>query len=113
MNDAKKREANRVFAARKRALAKIPKQRTTSPLERWVDRAACAGLPLVWFFPFDKPGVNYDHRKTARAVAVCRTCPVMDQCRADAIERRDTWGVRGGLTPNELLKATGRTRNGK
>ncbi|WP_017541811.1 MULTISPECIES: WhiB family transcriptional regulator [Nocardiopsis] len=35
------------------------------------------------------------------AKAVCRTCPFREQCLADALERREPWGVWGG----ELLVA--------
>lgn len=111
----RKREVNRVFAAKKRALAKIPKQRTSSPLERWVDQAACAGMDIELFFPEQKAGMDRTHERPrlARALLICASCPVLEQCKTDALERRDTWGVRGGMTPGELMAAIGRTRQGK
>ncbi|ASU82718.1 WhiB family transcriptional regulator [Nocardiopsis gilva YIM 90087] len=30
------------------------------------------------------------------AKAVCQSCPVREQCLADALERREPWGVWGG-----------------
>ena len=36
-----------------------------------------------------------------RAVAICKTCPVMAECAEYAIERREVYGIYGGLTPFE------------
>lgn len=36
-----------------------------------------------------------------RAAAICRHCPVMLQCRADALDNRVEFGVWGGLTERQ------------
>lgn len=42
----------------------------------WHDDAACKGHPTEWWFP--------DVGQTAhRAVAICNTCPVIDDCRRE------------------------------
>ncbi|MCS5479907.1 WhiB family transcriptional regulator [Corynebacterium sp. YIM 101645] len=36
-----------------------------------------------------------------KAVAICRPCPVLEQCRAEALDRREEFGVWGGLTERQ------------
>lgn len=65
----------------------------------WRDRAACVGHdPELWF-------ADTDPAATHAAIAVCRTCPVMRQCRAHAIAAPEWHGTWGGLTPEELGQA--------
>ncbi|MEU8756263.1 WhiB family transcriptional regulator [Streptomyces chartreusis] len=61
----------------------------------WAERAACQGLNDVMF-------PDKDNRGIAAAKAICRTCPVWEECLRDALETGDNlWGVRGGLTDRE------------
>ena len=66
----------------------------------WRDEAACADMALWWFArrPADKEGqrVHDDARKT-----VCRNCPVLMECRAEARELQEPSGVWGGESPEE------------
>ena len=65
----------------------------------WWNRAACKGMDLRLFFPdvgtFDK------------GREVCKTCPVVSECRAEAdrIEplEHGSFGVWGGESPKERL----------
>lgn len=43
----------------------------------WLDDAACANRPLDWFFP--PPNDPTD--RWMGGIAVCGTCPVLEQCR--------------------------------
>ena len=59
----------------------------------WQDRAACNGMDVDLFFAYPTSTV------TARAIAVCRTCPVIDECRDDVesrplYQRHGVWGGR-------------------
>lgn len=46
-----------------------------------------------------------------RAKELCRTCPVMNECLAGALERRELWGVWGGeLLINGVIVAHKRGR---
>ena len=63
-------------------------------LPDWFDDAACTALDLGWFFP--EKGDRPD-----RAVAVCRTCPIVDDCLAYAVGERIRYGVWGGTTPEQ------------
>lgn len=57
--------------------------------------AACAepGVDPAWFYP---PTSNTWRGHYAKAVQVCRRCPIATRCLAGAIERGETHGVWGG-----------------
>lgn len=65
--------------------------------DRWQDRAACAGVQTVVFFP------ERGESSTA-AKATCQTCPVRLDCLNDAVERGEKTGVHGGAG-GDLLRA--------
>lgn len=78
----------------------------------WRHEAACAGPQYakhgeLWFpNPADEEG-----RKAA--IRVCRTCPVIQQCRDWALDSRQDAGIWGGLDERErraLLRRQGRIR---
>lgn len=60
----------------------------------WVDRAACAGLPVAMFFPV--PG---DKRTIERALRICNRCPVVTECAE--FYRDEQFGIFGGMTPRQ------------
>lgn len=55
---------------------------------------ACRGLDPELFYP--KHATRY-----AKAVAICRGCPVVAGCLAWALETRQSFGVFGATTPSE------------
>lgn len=69
--------------------------------EPWHLAAACRGTSadLNWTDDEDKPNT------VAACLAVCRTCPVINQCRADAerfeLRREHIMGTLGGLSARE------------
>jgi len=67
----------------------------------WQLLAACRGLPFDVFFPPDDPGVAADWTPDL-ALAICVGCPVRALCRREALANRETEGVWGGLSPEEL-----------
>jgi WhiB family redox-sensing transcriptional regulator len=67
----------------------------------WQARASCRGDGPHNYFPARGGGAA---RQLAAARAVCSTCPVAEQCRADAIDDPNRVGVWGGLTPGERAK---------
>ena len=67
---------------------------TTLP---WQDSAACTGIDPAIFFPESGDPVG-------PAKALCRACPVREQCLADALERGEVHGVWGGLSAKERRK---------
>lgn len=56
----------------------------------------CSDNPDLWF--------SRDRDAIAQAKKGCRRCPILVQCRDDAIRREDHWGVWGGLTSRDRLK---------
>ena len=63
----------------------------------WQDSAACIGADTAIFFPESGDPVG-------PAKAICRACPVREQCLADALERGEVHGVWGGLSAKERRK---------
>src|SRR5260370_10444757 len=70
------------------AAASLAVTRAPAPAGNWAARAACAGEEPDLFFP--PPGGD-----SARAKAVCRKCPVIAACLADALASDGQWGVAG------------------
>jgi WhiB family redox-sensing transcriptional regulator len=59
----------------------------------WMGFGACRHHPeLTWF-----PGRG-DVVMVRAAVAVCRTCPVVDECRQYGLDRGEREGIWGGLS---------------
>ena len=64
----------------------------------WMDMALCAQSdPNAWF-----PSQIEDRRP---AMAICKTCPVMYQCREYAVSRGIRFGTWGGLSEAGLRRA--------
>lgn len=64
----------------------------------WMERAACIDMPLDVFFP--GPG-RLGAADTRKAVAICRQCPVRQDCLDYALEHPDMAGVWGGTSHRE------------
>jgi hypothetical protein len=64
--------------------------------DRWRQQAKCRDADPDMFFP--EPS---DAATAVAAVAVCRSCPVTEQCLADALHTGERDGIRGGLTPRQ------------
>jgi WhiB family redox-sensing transcriptional regulator len=68
----------------------------TRPPE-WTEHALCARVDAELFYP-EKGG------SPKAAKRVCDACEVKAECLADALQRGEIYGVRGGLTPHERRK---------
>ena len=60
--------------------------------ERWVERAACAGIDPELWFPNDRD--SYEHHQ---AIRICNGCDVKAQCLKVARKRRERFGIWGGV----------------
>lgn len=68
----------------------------------WQEHAACRGpLGAVFFPPPTTERKREKLAREARAKEICHACPVVNECRAYAIEIREPHGVWGGLSEQE------------
>jgi WhiB family redox-sensing transcriptional regulator len=65
---------------------------TTSP---WFEQAACQRFPIAWWFPESIDDIDDAHR----AIDICNTCPVRNECLQFALDNDDRHGIFGGLFP--------------
>lgn len=75
----------------------------------WLDDALCQGIHAhIWYPPLEapNPGNYYSVGKK-----VCFRCPVWRECLDYAKDGNETWGMWGGLTPQER-KGTARVVHG-
>ena len=68
--------------------------------ESWKTEARCLGSdPDMWF------ATDGDGSLVAKAKQVCRSCPVLRECREYAVSNGIRYGVWGGLAERELRAA--------
>lgn len=60
----------------------------------------CQKLPAV-FFPEDEADAEKRSAMTKTAKAICRECPLIQECRVYALETNQRFGVWGGTLPHE------------
>jgi WhiB family redox-sensing transcriptional regulator len=67
----------------------------------WQVRGACRGMESRFFFHPDGERGPARAIREARAKQICRSCQVLDQCRAHALTAQEPYGVWGGLSSDE------------
>ena len=67
---------------------------------KWQEQAACRDLPVDWFFPEQGPDA-FRHQR--RAVSICETYPVIQDCLDYALSfgYRALPGIWGGTSENQ------------
>ena len=71
--------------------------------EAWSERAACRGRTDLFFPPpGERPGSRQRREQEARSI--CRACPVLKACRAEARKQRE-YGFWGGESEEERAAA--------
>lgn len=60
----------------------------------------CQKLPSI-FFPEDESNPEKRSAMTKAAKAICRDCPLIQECRTYALETNQRFGVWGGTLPHE------------
>ena len=66
----------------------------------WRDQSGCVGAHAIML----------DDRHETAAKMICADCPVIAECRADALTHREPAGVRGGMAPLERAELVDRRR---
>jgi len=71
--------------------------------EVWHRQAACraSGVDPDLFYGRDPENPNAARKRVRAAKRVCGRCPVRELCLADALARREPFGVWGGLSERE------------
>lgn len=73
---------------------------TVGTSREWEARACLGADDTLFYHPEGERGLAR-HRRAAAAKAVCRTCPVMMECRAEALRTREPHGTWGGLSEDD------------
>ena len=74
----------------------------------WQDHGACRGLPPEMFFHPEGERGTARRQRIETAKAVCASCPVLKQCREQALAVREPYGVWGGLAEDERQRRAAR-----
>ncbi|EGJ77910.1 hypothetical protein STTU_5121 [Streptomyces sp. Tu6071] len=69
--------------------------------QTWQADAVCHSTPYHQVDPEIFFPVPDDAERIAAAKSLCAQCPVRRACLDAALETRDTWGIRGGVTEEE------------
>ncbi|GAA2984343.1 WhiB family redox-sensing transcriptional regulator [Streptomyces sp. KhCrAH-43] len=77
-------------------------------MENWRMHAACRDADPDLFFPIGSTGPALVQAEEAKAV--CRRCPVQEECLRWALENNQDSGVWGGLGENERRALKRRSR---
>lgn len=71
----------------------------------WQDAALCRDETNELFFGPEKESAAARRERERDAARVCRQCPVLEQCRLHAFSLPEIYGVWGGTTEEERLRA--------
>lgn len=80
-------------------IARLPKPLVE--VWQWQQSGACRELPSEMFFHPDGERGPSRRRRENKALAVCATCPVIEQCRNQALKIHELYGIWGGLTEDD------------
>lgn len=67
----------------------------------WEESAACTDSDPALFFVAEKEQVRAKRIRTAKAKAICASCPVVLNCLQQAVKTDDMHAIMGGTTPEE------------
>jgi WhiB family redox-sensing transcriptional regulator len=70
----------------------------------WQYQAACKGMATDIFFYSDRERGPRRARRERIAKAICATCPVIKECREQALRLAEPYGIWGGLTEEERFQ---------
>ncbi|MQA10682.1 MAG: WhiB family transcriptional regulator [Pseudonocardiaceae bacterium] len=76
----------------------------------WQLHGACRDMDSDLFFHPDAERGYAREQRVARAKAICRSCPVLVECRNHALTAEEPFGIWGGLDETERREAVARRR---
>ena len=80
------------------------------PDDEWQERGSCrTANPSLFFAPDHESNHQRRFRETA-AKAICAHCPVRAVCRAYAMQTGELYGIWGGTTERERMRANANRR---
>jgi WhiB family transcriptional regulator, redox-sensing transcriptional regulator len=71
----------------------------------WQLHGRCRGLDSSLFFHPEHERGPARAAREARAKAICRTCPVLVECRRHALQTREPYGIWGAMSADERRAA--------
>lgn len=71
----------------------------------WQDLAKCRDEPSDLFFGPEREPAAVRRARERDATRICRRCPVLKECRMHALSVPELYGVWGGTTEEERLRA--------
>lgn len=74
---------------------------STDEPQDWREHAACLDEDTELFFPLGKVGSKAYEAAAAEAKAICQRCDSIADCLEDVLRTGDSFGIRGGLDPDE------------
>ncbi|WP_010119945.1 WhiB family transcriptional regulator [Corynebacterium nuruki] len=80
----------------------------TSTFWEWQLHGSCRGADSAVFFHPDGERGRARALREHRAKAICRQCPVLDRCRAHALDAGEVYGIWGGMSEAERAVALNR-----
>jgi len=98
---------NNPFAEHDAALTRISSTQLASactPRPFWRESALCSGMSVDLFFG-GSDGLPQSMRQIEMSKAVCRQCPVQQDCLIFALQRHEQHGVWGGMARHERDRA--------
>jgi WhiB family redox-sensing transcriptional regulator len=73
----------------------------------WQTAGACRGMDSEAFFHPPQERAKGRRKRISAAKAVCKACPVIQQCLDHALETREPYGIWGGLSEDERAERLG------
>jgi WhiB family transcriptional regulator, redox-sensing transcriptional regulator len=75
----------------------------------WQLRGRCRDHPVEVFFPDELRG-RVAQLWEAEAMSICRSCPVIEQCRDHALRMPEPYGIWGATTAQDRRRQLASTR---
>lgn len=78
----------------------------------WMEQGACLDADPDLFYNQSNERALPPSLVDLEAIEICKTCPVVAECLAAAIENGERWGIWGGKTPTERKAFEGSVKRG-